>query len=117
MVFGKVSCQLHIAKEQFYHGLLQVTCHAAGLKVQSEYSLSHARIDLVFDLPSKLYVVEVKFNEPAEVALAQIEERKSYEPFLKCGKPVILLGLSFKKEPCNFDITYAKKEIKQSLTF
>lgn len=111
MVFGKVPYQLHIAKEQFYHGLLQVACHAAGLKVQSEYSLSHARIDLVFDLPSKLYVVEVKFNESAEIALAQIEERKYYEPFLKCGKPIILLGLSFKKEPCSFDITYVRKDL------
>ncbi len=76
MVFSKVPYQFHIDREQFYHGLLQVACHAAGLKVQSEYSLSHARIDLVLDLPSKLYVVEVKFNESAEVALAQIEEHK-----------------------------------------
>ncbi len=111
MVFSKVPYQLHIDREQFYHGLLQVACHAAGLKVQSEYSLSHARIDLVLDLPSKLYVVEVKFNESAEVALAQIEERKYYEPFLKCGKPIILLGLSFKKEPCSFEIAYVKKDL------
>ena len=111
MLFSKVPYQLHIAREQFYHGLLQVACHASGLKVQSEYSLSHARIDLILDLPSKLYVVEVKFNESAEIALAQIEERRYYEPFLKCEKPIVLLGLSFKKEPCNFEITYVKKDL------
>lgn len=111
MLFSKVPYQLHIEREQFYHGLLQVACNAAGVKAQSEYSTSHARIDLVFDLPSKLYVVEVKFNESAEKALAQIEERKSYEPFLKSGKPITLLGLSFKKEPCSFEITYVKKDL------
>ncbi len=111
MLFSQVPYQLHIEREQFYHGLLQVACHASGLKVQSEYSTSHARIDLVLDLPSKLYVVEVKFNESAEAALAQIEERRYYEPFLNCGKPIVLIGLSFKKEPCNFEITYVKKDL------
>ena len=111
ILFSQVPYQLHMDREQFYHGLLQVACYASGLKVQSEYSTSHARIDLVLNLPSKLYVVEVKFNESPEVALAQIEERRSYEPFLACGKPIILLGLSFKKEPCNFTITYVKKEL------
>lgn len=111
MLFSKVPYQLHIEREQFYHGLLQVACNASGLKVQSEYSTSHARIDLVLDLPSKLYIVEVKFNESAEIALAQIEERRYYEPFLKCGKPIVLLGLSFKKEPHNFEITYVKKDL------
>ena len=65
-------------------------------------------MDLVLDIPSRLYIVEVKFNESAEAALAQIEERRYYEPFLKVGKPIVLLGLSVKKEPCNFDITYVK---------
>ncbi|MES2200003.1 MAG: PD-(D/E)XK nuclease domain-containing protein [Chlamydiota bacterium] len=110
-LFSKVPYQLHIEREQFYHGLLQVACNASGIKAQSEYSLSHARIDLILDLPSKLYVVEVKFNESAEVALAQIEKRQSYEPFLKYGKTITLLGLSFKKEPLTFDITYVKKEL------
>ena len=110
-LFSHVPYQLHIAKEQFYHSLLQVACYAAGLKVQSEYSTSHARIDLVLELPSKFYVIEVKFNESAEVALAQIEERRYYEPFLAFKKPITLLGLSFTKKPSDFTITYVTKEI------
>ncbi|MES2199953.1 MAG: AAA family ATPase [Chlamydiota bacterium] len=111
MLFSQAPYQLHIEREQFYHGLLQVACHASGLKVQSEYSTSHARIDLMLDLPSRIYVVEVKFNESAEAALAQIEERRYYEPFLSLKKPIVLLGLSFKKEPCNFEISYVKKDL------
>lgn len=110
-LFSRVPYQIHVEKEHFYHGLLQMAFYASGIKVQSEYSTSHARIDLVLDLPSRFYVIEVKFNESAEEALAQIEERRYYEPFLKCGKPIILLGLSFKKEPCSFEITYVKKDL------
>ena len=110
-LFSQVPYQLHLPQEQFYHGLFQIACHAAGLKAQSEYSTSHARIDLILDLPNRLYVVEIKFNEPPEVALAQIEERRYYEPFLKGLKPITLLGLSFIKKPCDFQIPYIKKEI------
>ena len=112
MLFSRVPYQIHVEAEYFYHGLLQMAFYASGIKAQSEYSTSHARIDLVLDLPSLFYVIEIKFNESAEEALAQIEERKYYEPFLKCGKPITLLGLSFKKEPCSFEITYVKKDLE-----
>ena len=111
MLFSRVPYQLHIPMEHFYHGLLQMAFYASGIKAQSEYSTSHARIDLVLDLPTRFYVVEVKFNESAEIAMAQIEERRYFEPFLNQGKPITLLGLSFKKEPHDFQITYVKKEL------
>lgn len=113
-LFTNVPYQIHGKEEKFYHALLQVTCGAAGIKSQSEYSISHGRIDMVLDLPNILYVVEVKLNDSADVAIAQIEERRYYEPFLNCGKPITLLGLSFKKEPKVFDLTYKVKYLKHT---
>jgi len=110
-LFANVPYQLHVKEEKFYHALLQVICGASGIKAQSEYSTSHGRIDLVLDLPNVLYVVEVKFNVSAEIALAQIEERRYYESFLSCGKPITLLGIAFKRKPKNFDISYAFKHL------
>jgi hypothetical protein len=112
-LFTNVPYQLHVQKEKFYHALLQVTCGASGIKSQSEYSISHGRIDLVLDLPNVLYVIEVKLNDSAEVALEQINERRYYEAFLSHGKPITLLGLSFKREPKKFDLTYKVKRLTQ----
>jgi Holliday junction resolvase-like predicted endonuclease len=88
-----------------------------GIKAQSEYSTSHGRIDLIFDLPKILYVVEIKFNESAETALAQIKTRRYYEPFLMQQKSIILLGLSFKREPSNFDVTYAIEKLEKKIIY
>jgi hypothetical protein len=86
-------------------------CLCAGIKERAEYSTSHGRIDLVIELLKVVYVIEIKFNKPAEVALAQIEERRYYEPFVDDNKQVILLGLSFNREPSNFTVTYAMKQL------
>jgi hypothetical protein len=110
-LFAHVPYQLHSKEEKYYHSLFMMICIGAGIKAQSEYSTSLGSIDLVFELPKIIYVIEVKFNKPAEEALNQIEERRYYERFITKEKEIILLGLSFKKEPKIFDITYALKII------
>jgi Holliday junction resolvase-like predicted endonuclease len=98
-------------EEKFYHALLMMVCIGANIKAQSEYSTSHGRIDLVLEFQKILYVIEIKFNKSAEEALAQIEERHYYTRFMNQERVIILLGLSFKREPNNFDVTYALKKI------
>ena len=107
----RVPYQIHIKEEKFYHALLQVIFGAAGIKTQSESSISHGRIDLVLELPATLYIIEVKFNKSPQEALAQIDNRKYYEACLHDNKPVVLLGLSFIRKPKSFEILYAAKSI------
>lgn len=107
----RVPYQLHVKEEKFYHALLQVIFGACGIKAQSEYTISHGRIDIVLDLPSLFYVIEVKLNASAAVALAQIEDRKYHESLMHHGKPIILLGLAFERKPSSFEITYVEKSI------
>lgn len=110
-LFVHVPYQLHVKEEKFYHALLMMVCVGAGMKAQAEYSISHGRIDLILDFPAIFYVIEVKFNQSAESALVQIEDRRYYERFINDKKPIMLLGLAFKREPHNFDVTYAYKKI------
>jgi len=98
-------------QEKFYHAILQIIFDLTGVKVQSEYATSHGRIDLVLELPQSIYIIETKLNESPESALAQIEEKRYWEPFLKYGKPIILLGISFQRKPGKFDITYVSKKL------
>jgi hypothetical protein len=110
-LFAHVPYQLQIKAEKYYHSLFMMICVGAGIKAQSEYSTNVGRIDLVLEFFKTIYVIEIKFNESAEVALKQIEDRRYYERFISEGKSIILLGLAFKREPTIFTITYAAKEL------
>ena len=110
--FAHVPYQLHMKEEKYYHALFTMICIGARIKAQSEYSTSLGRIDLVLEFPKVIYVVEVKFNKSPEEALQQIKERRYYERFLSQDKSIILLGLSFKREPSNFDIAYVSEKLK-----
>lgn len=113
-LFFNVPYQLQIKEEKFYHAVLQTICDAAGIKTQSEYPISHGRIDLKLELPNWLYIIEIKLNKSAESALEQIEQMRYHELFIKEQKPIILLGLSFHRTPKNFDITYKEKRLPVS---
>jgi hypothetical protein len=110
-LFAHVPYQLHMRAEKYYHSLFMMICIGAGIKAQSEYSTSHGRIDLILEFPKTIYVIEVKFNDTAANALAQIEERRYYDRFMNQDKRITLLGLAFKRTPKIFDITYVTKEI------
>jgi hypothetical protein len=110
-LFAHVPYQLYMKQEKYYHSLFMMICIGAGIKAQSEYSTNLGRIDLILEFPKVIYIIEVKFNKSAAEALAQIEERRYYEKFLHQDKEVILFGLDFKREPENFDITYAMKKL------
>lgn len=110
-LFAHIPYQLHMKEEKYYHSLLMMICIGAGIKAQSEFSTEHGRIDLVIEFEHILYIIEIKFNDTAENAFAQIEERKYYQRFLACRKQIILLGVSFIRKPHNFDIKYVEKII------
>lgn len=110
-LFAKVPYPLHIKLESFYHSLLQMICNTAGIKAQSEYNTSHGSIDIVMELPKVTYIVEVKFNASAQVALQQILAKRYYESFLSVGRPIILLGLNFTKTAGKFELTHAYQKL------
>jgi len=110
-LFAHIPYQIHIKEEKYYHSLFTMICIGAQIKVQSEYSTSLGSIDLVLEFEKLIYVIEVKFNKTTKEALNQIHERKYYQRFLHQGKPVILLGLNFKREPNLFDITYLVEKL------
>jgi hypothetical protein len=113
-LFSHIPYQLHMKEEKYYHSLMVIICTAAGIEVVSEYSTSDGRIDLVVALQDKVYIIEIKFNKLATQALAQIKERAYYKPFLAKNKRIILLGMSFIREPKRFDIEIADEKLPDS---
>jgi len=94
-IFAKIPYWLQDKKEKFYHVILQAVFIAANLRSQAEYSSSLGRADIVLELPSKIYILEIKIDTDPKQGLEQIETQKYYEPFLHENKSIYGLALSF----------------------
>ena len=61
--------------EHYYHSLLYTLLTAFGADVRVEEPTAKGQSDLVLLMPKGIYVIELKYNDTAEVALAQIEAK------------------------------------------
>ena len=93
------------ASEARYHIIFQVWMTLLGFHIQSEKITSRGRIDAVLQQDGVAIVAELKYHATKKLdtlldqAIAQIHEKRYYEPFL--DRKIILLGLAFNgKDVC-----------------
>ncbi len=99
VLFANIPHQIFISKQEaFFHAILYLSFKGMGLHVQTEVSTSKGRVDCVVHISSRIYVIEFKLNESAELALSQIREKEYGKPFFNQGKEVLALGISFHSE-------------------
>jgi hypothetical protein len=85
--------------EARYHIILQVLMAMLGFDILSERITNFGRIDAVLKQDGLAVVVELKYHATKKLetlldqAIAQIYEKRYYEPFL--DRKIILLGLAF----------------------
>lgn len=89
--------------ELYFQNVMSIMLKMMGLYVKTEYQTSNGRIDIVFDTDKYVYIIELKRDESAEVALKQIEEKGYDKPFLASGKNIIKLGINFSSETKTID--------------
>ena len=83
------------AKEGFYQALLLLCLELSGLKTYGEVHTNLGRIDLVVQQPKHTFIFELKVDQPAVVALDQIHRKRYQERYLKAGKEIVAVALSF----------------------
>ncbi len=81
--------------EHYYHTVFYLMLAASGVLVHTEVLTSSGRIDMEVHFRDRIYLVELKCNQSAEEAIAQIKEKKYFEKHLQSGKKILLLGISF----------------------
>jgi hypothetical protein len=101
-LFARISNQLHIPREAYYHSLLLLWLDLLGFDVQAEVSTDKGRIDAVWTWNERVVIAEIKYavddgvTEPLlEKALSQIHERRYYERYAGCNRRIALLGIAF----------------------
>lgn len=87
--------------ENHYQNVIYIITKLMGLYVQAEYRTSNGRIDLLIGTNDYIYIIELKFNGTAEVALAQITEKDYALPFATDGRQIFKIGANVDKNTRN----------------
>ena len=87
--------------EHYYHSLLYTLLVAFGADVTAEEMTAQGRADIVLRMPDTIYVMEIKYDHPADDALQQIDERGYAQKYAQDDRPVVKVGLSFSSREKN----------------
>ncbi len=107
------------ARLRVYEELFQVALYAwftaLGCDVRAEPHSVRGRADVVLELPSAIYIFELKVThgqETGQTALAQIRSKAYAEPHRAKGKPIFGIGAAFDlREETRGDCDWAWEEI------
>ncbi|MDO4826298.1 MAG: PD-(D/E)XK nuclease domain-containing protein [Bacteroidia bacterium] len=89
--------------ELYFQNTMSIMFKMMGLYVKTEYHTSSGRIDIVMETDSFVYVIELKRDQPPDIALQQIEAKGYDRPFLASGKKIIRLGINFSSQTRTVD--------------
>ena len=87
---------LHQDKEVFYQSMLYALFILTGFDVAVEEYTNIGRIDILCKLPNQIYIFELKLNQTAGAALAQIKHKEYYAKYLSLypNRQVHIVGLN-----------------------
>ncbi|MDM8538253.1 AAA family ATPase [Desulfobacterales bacterium HSG17] len=87
--------------EAYFHTLFYLMVSASGLETQAEIITCRGRIDLAVKFADKVFIMEFKCNQNADIGLAQIREKGYAEPFMETNRKIIIMGINFSTEKRN----------------
>ena len=99
--FARVPHTISIENEKYYQTIFFTVFTLLGAMTEAEVSTNIGRIDAVVKTEAGIFIFEFKLNGSAEEALAQIKEKRYFEPYLEDGRPVSLIGVAFSREQRN----------------
>lgn len=84
--------------EGHYQQVFYIIFSLLGYYVDVEVRTPRGRVDVVMRTLATLYVVELKLDKSAAVAMRQIDLKNYPERFAQCGLPVVKVGINFDSE-------------------
>ena len=81
--------------EAYFHTLFYLMLSITGANASSEVLISNGRIDLVVEYRDKVFIIEFRCDQSAQIAINQIKERNYSSRYLASKKQVVLLGINF----------------------
>ena len=84
--------------EVYFQNTLYVIFRMLGFYVEVERHTTNGRMDILLQTPDYIYILELKINQSAEVALQQIEEKGYGKAFENDSRKLFKIGINFSTE-------------------
>lgn len=84
--------------EIYFQNTLYVIFQMLGFYVEVERHTTNGRMDIVLQTPQYIYIMELKMDQSAEIALQQIEEKGYAKPFMNDSRKLFKIGINFSTE-------------------
>ena len=81
--------------EKYFQNTLYVFFRLLGFYVNVERHTTGGRMDILIETPDYIYILELKVNQTAAVALQQIEEKGYAQPFASDPRQLFKIGINF----------------------
>ena len=81
--------------ELYFQNTLWVLFKLLGLYVDVESHTTDGRMDILVQTPSFVYILELKIDQSADIALQQIDEKQYAKPFEGDGRTIYKIGVNF----------------------
>ena len=81
--------------ELYFQNTLWALFKLLGLYVDVERHTTDGRMDILVQTPQFVYILELKIDQSADVALQQIEEKQYANPFEGDGRTIYKIGVNF----------------------
>ena len=89
----------HVSQyENYYHTIFYCIMSLIGLDVKVEYNTSSGFIDVIIETKDYIYIIELKVNGSAAVAMRQIEKKGYAAPFAMDPRKLFKVALGFSKK-------------------
>ncbi len=84
--------------EGFYEYTFYLVFSMLNVYARTQVKCSQGRVDMVVWMPDTIYVMELKVNGTADVALKQINDRGYALPYATDGRKIVKMGVRFSME-------------------
>ena len=85
-------------KELYFHNAMYVFFTLMGFYVDVERHTTDGRMDILMQTKDYVYILELKIDQSADVALRQIEEKGYARPFAADARKLFKIGVNFSTE-------------------
>ena len=96
--FAKGDYQVMGDLELYFQNTLYVIFQMLGFYVEVERHTTNGRMDILLQTPQYIYILELKINQSAKVALQQIEDKGYANPFINDNRQLFKIGVNFSTE-------------------
>lgn len=90
-----VPYEMKMDNENNFHNAIYILLTLIGVRTETEVHTSDGRIDLLVKTEEYIYIIELKFDNSAEKAMAQIKEKQYCMPYYRDPRRLFLIGLNF----------------------